>query len=443
MYYAVKTMSLKIKLSIYNALLMSMMVVIVIAFLIMISGNVVVSSSQNTLTEAVEEVADEVEYEKGKIEIDDDVYYSDQVSILIYSSQGVLLEGVNNHNIDESLSNGQIGTITIDGNEYMYYDVFVGDENLFVRGIVSTSAITGVLDEVFRIAIIMLPTFIAISFAGSYFLCKRSFKPLDNVIETAEKISKEDDLTLRIHPENKKDEITRLAITFDKMMEKLENMMKVEKQFTSDVSHELRTPVSIILAECEIAKNGTQEELNQSVQGIEKQTIKIKNLINQLLNLVRLENGIHKLELETVDLSELIELICNEQRKVLPSSITIEDDIQEGITYLLDYTMISRVIVNLINNSIKYIGQGSTIKVSLAQTQETIHITVADDGIGIPASGIENIFTRFYQVDKARNGDSMGLGLSMVKQLVELHGGQIGVTSELDKGSTFVITLKK
>lgn len=440
-------MSVKAKLTIYNTILMTVMVSLVLFFMVSISGSVINISAQSELKSVVHDNVDEIEYKNGSLDFEDVEFYEDQVSTLIYSQKGELLAGSSRYEFMEPLIHGQVISVYQNEVEYLIYDVLHESkrgDNVYVRGIISTSAVSDTLNIILILAIIMLPIFILLSALGSYILCKKSLKPLHAMIETAEKISEEDDLSLRINLKKGKDEVSRLAMTFDKMMEKLESLVKTEKRFSSDISHELRTPVSVILAECEVAEDSNEEDMNQAIKGVKYQAEKIKDLITQLLNLVRLENGVQKPELEEMDLSDLVNVVCKEQQLVLPEGLTLESKVEEGIVYELDYSMISRVLDNLISNSIKYIGEGSKIKVELKRVDKRISMAVTDDGMGIPLAEQVHIFERFYCVDKARTDEkSTGLGLSMVKQLVEINGGVVQVRSQVGIGSTFEVLFEK
>lgn len=438
---------MKRKLTIYNTVLMTIMVLLVLIFMFVVSGGVIQSSAQSQLKEVVKENADEIEYERGILDVEDIEFYENQVTTLIYSAEGVLVAGSTQNEIMEPLLDGEIQTVIVEGTTYLIYDELVKSskyDDVYVRGIIETTGMTQTVNSVFWIALFTLPIFILFSAIGSYLLCKKSLKPLDKIVETAEEISESDDLSLRINQEKGDVEIVRLAVAFDRMMEKLERIMNAEKKFTSDVSHELRTPTTVILAECEFAIEAADEEKLNALTVIQGQGLKIKEIINQLLSLIRLENGTFALEMGETDLSELVQMICEEQEKLLPQHVTLKVEVQDGVNWKLDYSMFSRTLTNLLENSVKYIGTGKNITVILCETEEKILLSVEDDGIGISKENQEKIFDRFYRVDASRTeGESMGLGLSMVKQITELNGGKISVESELGKGSTFNIIFEK
>lgn len=426
---------MKIKLTIYNTILMSIMVSLVLVFMISISGNVVQIGSENTLKDVVHDNIEEIEYKKNAFDFSEVDMFDDGVTTLIYSSDGELLWGTFKTELLNPLKDGIFTKTTQETSEYLIYDQYVQDKNypdgLFVRGIISITNETKNINSLLFIALLTLPIFILISALGSYFICKKSLKPLDKMIETTETIIENNDLSVRIDHKKGKDEVSRLAISFDKMLEKLENMLEKEKRFTSDVSHELRTPVAVILAQCEMDENETTNT-------IKKQVLKIRLIITQLLKLIRLENGIEKAEFEEVDLSELVEAICEEQSEIIDTKI--ETKIEENIKVKLDYSMMMRILTNLVSNSAKYIGKGDKIEVLLSRKDENVELIVLDNGIGIAKENHEKVFDRFFRVDKSRTGeDSMGLGLSMVKQMVEINGGTITIDSEIDKGTKITI----
>ncbi|MFI3116010.1 MAG: HAMP domain-containing sensor histidine kinase [Clostridia bacterium] len=429
---------MKIKLTIYNTILMSIMVSLVLIFMVSISENVVQIGSENILKEVVYENIEEIKFKQNQLDLSEIEYFEDGVTTLIYSQDGFLLAGHFKTEFTEPLLDGVFTNVSYLGVDYLIYDKYVqinSETSYFARGILSITSELQMVNTILLIAFLSLPIFIIISAFGSYLICKKSLKPLDKMIETTEKIIYDDDLSVRINHTEGKDEISRLAKSFDDMLIKLEDMFEKEKRLTSDVSHELRTPVSVILAQCEVS------EENETTTVIKNQALKIRLIITQLLKLVRLENGIEKAEFQELDLSELVEMVCEEQREL--TDICIETNIENQISAKLDYSMIMRILTNLINNSSKYIGNGDKIEVNLALKGENIHLTVADNGIGISEENQEKVFDRFFMVDKSRtNDESMGLGLSMVKQLVEINHGTITIDSEIDKGTTFTIIFK-
>ena len=234
-----------------------------------------------------------------------------------------------------------------------------------------------------------------------------------------------------------------LAAAFDGMCDRLERSFEAERQFTSDASHELRTPVAVILAECDSLDHGqpTEEDYRQSVDVIRRQGQQMSRLIGQLLHITRLEQGTQKLQLETADLSQLVEVLCEEQAHLAPEGTTLTVHTQPDLLVNGDVTLLSRLLTNLISNAYRYGKPNGHVWVDLRREDQWAVMSVRDDGIGIAPEDRERIFQRFYQVDAARGKDGSGLGLFMVQQAARLHGGSVTVDSRLGEGSTFIVRL--
>lgn len=447
-------MSIKLKLALYNTFLMSIVVILVLVFMNSISSTVVENTTKNQLKFIVHDNAEEIEWDDGKLELDDISFNENHVTTLIYSKDGYHIAGNISH-IEEfnvPLTHGEITPITVAGINFIIYDYLVPSkkhEDIFIRGIVSLSEVTETVETLFYLTFCTLPLMIIFAGLGSYFISKKSMKPLEKIIDTANEISNGDDLSRRIDLGEGKDELHNLSETFDTMFGKLEKAFMAEKQFTSDVSHELRTPIAVILAECECSLNDTNDTSNtdtDAIKSIQSQAKKMQALTTALLNFIRMDNGIHKPNLEEVDLSELISLVCEEQESLLPENKKIITDLPETLLCNLDYGMMIRVLSNLIDNGFKYGKEDGFVKITLQEQEEFILLSIEDNGIGIKNEHIENIFNRFYQVDTSRNKtnqSSMGLGLSMVEQIIKCHNGTITVDSTHDIGTCFNITLPK
>ncbi len=445
---------MKVKLALFNTILMVVLVVLILGFMLYITDGTIIASSEVQLRNVVEDNADEIEFERGEVELDDVDFIKDHVTTLIYSHDGHLLAGSipNIEAFTVPLSHGVVTQFSANGTDYLIYDLSVSDQRqyvgVFVRGILSISELTSTIRQVFAVAFFSLPFFILLSGLGSYWIAKKSLLPLEIMMDTANDIRHSDDLSLRIGLKEGKDEIHRLGKTFDDMFTQLEKSFLSEKQFSSNVSHELRTPTSVILAQCQMAleEEMTAEETRDALSMIQKQTFKMKRLITNLLNLTRLENGVEHAEREEFNFSELVEIAVEEHETLIESDMKMTTHIQENIFMMLDYATMLRILTNLIDNAVKYGKPNGTIEISLEENEREIQLVVKDDGIGIAKENQEKIFQRFFQVDASRSANdegSMGLGLSMVKQMVLLHHGMISVESEEGVGTSFALTFPK
>lgn len=201
--------------------------------------------------------------------------------------------------------------------------------------------------------------------------------------------------------------------------DRLERSFEAERQFTSDASHELRTPVAVILAGLDHGQP-TEEDYRQSVDVIRRQGQQMSRLIGQLLHITRLEQGTQKLQLETADLSQLVEVLCEEQAHLAPEGTTLAVHTQPDLLVNGDVTRLSRLLTNLISNAYRYGKPNGHVWVDLRREGQWAVLSVRDDGSGIAPEDRERIFQRFYQVDAARGKDGSGLGLSMVQQAARL-----------------------
>lgn len=345
----------------------------------------------------------------------------------------------------------ELQIIDIQGTDWCVYDrklQSIEGDYIWIRGISTNVRTENTSNTLFLLFVTGLPLLVIWGALGGYFMLKKAFVPINQIITTAEEIGEGKDLTRRIHLGEGKDEIYKLANTFDRMFERLETYFENEKRFTSDASHELRTPVSVIISQCEYAiENITDlDEAKQSFGQILNQSKKMSVLISELLLLARADNGSQNLNIEKINLSELLEIICEQQSEVATEkNIEIITHIQSNIIVDGDETMLLRMIINLIENGICYGKENGYLKVCLTQEGEEVCLKIIDNGIGIKQEDMNKIWERFYQVDAARNAakDNSGLGLSMVKWIANAHGGSIHVESQYNDGSTFCIRLPK
>ena len=450
-----RNLSVKSKITLWYTAFMTLLIVASLLVLFSISSIRVLSDARTRLKNTVLQGYSEVEYADGLLTFDDDLNYLEEgVYLCAYDSEGYLLYGRTPAGFSgaPTLIMDQLRQVG-EGHDFWYvYDycqAVDGYGNLWLRGIASQTRSDSVLRVITNAAFILLPFSVILVALGGYLITARALRPLSAMTETARTISQGKDLTRRIRLGPGQDEVHVLAHTFDQMMERLEASFEKEKQFTSDVSHELRTPVAVILSQCEYAsQEGTPpEELRGCIGVIGGQARKMSALISQLLTLARADNGKQKLHCELINLSELAQIIAEEQSvPAEEKGITLQADIRPDILMRADETMMMRLFINLISNSITYGRPGGHIRVTLSSDEKGITGSVADDGIGIPAGHLDKIWQRFYQVDPSRtsgSGSGSGLGLPMVKWIVEAHGGQIGVSSRPGEGSVFTFRFPK
>ena len=316
---------------------------------------------------------------------------------------------------------------------------------MWIRGVIPSSLAEKAIETIISISLIILPFFLLFAGISGYIITKNGFKPIEKIRLTAENINAGNDLSRRINlGQQRKDEIHTLANTFDTMFNRLQTSFENEVQFTSDVSHELRTPISVIISQSEYGLNHTEskEKMENSLKSVLKESIKMSQMISQLLMLSKMDKGHQKLNIEKVNLSELLDIIIDTQQIAADNkNIKINSVISPDIVIPADEILIMRLFINLITNAVNYGKENGYINIELFKFKDKIISKISDNGIGIAQENINKIWTRFYQVDSSRSSDSSGLGLSMVKWIVEAHKGSISVKSELNKGTSFTVEL--
>ncbi|MAS37086.1 MAG: hypothetical protein CL610_24010 [Anaerolineaceae bacterium] len=276
-------------------------------------------------------------------------------------------------------------------------------------------------------------------------LSRRALKPVASITRAAASISKTDDLSTRLTWSGPMDELGHLVSVFNGMMARLQDLFSVQQRFVADVSHELRTPLTAIRGNLDIIKRYGLDEM--SLEAIESETDRMARMVNDLLLLARADYGGLTLDLEPLDL-DTIALEAHQQARVLVKDrdLTVALGQFEPLRVRGNADRIKQLLLNLLSNAIKFTPDGGRITLSLYQNGKEAVMQVTDTGIGIEADDLKHIFERFWQADASRvrsvqNAESSGLGLSIVKWIVDAHDGTIDVESQPGEGTTFTIRL--
>lgn len=434
-----KRITLTFKITLWYTMFIVILLTSIILGTFFVSDSVVESSGKKKLIEEVTEISN------GK---ENFTAFEDGVTLSLYDKDGNLIAGSIPKNFD--VRDFSLGVVTYytdsNNNKYMYYDIETNSEKFangkYVRGIVQISS--GQTSWYLPFAIIAgSPIIILIITYGGYLIIRSSLKPVREMIETAETISNSADLSKRITIEDGKDEVHKLALVFNEMLESLERVSMRERQFSSDVSHELRTPISVIVAESEYGTKyiDTVDEAKESFAVIERQSKRMTIMINQILEMARLDNRL-EIPKEFFDLSSCLEETLEDYKKLFETKdIQLITNIEDNITLFGNQVLLIRLIDNLVSNALKYAN--SKIWISIAKRNNII-IEVSDDGRGIADDEKAYIWDRFYKVDKSRSiseDNSSGLGLPISKKIIELHGGKIVALDNKPQGAKFVINL--
>lgn len=238
-------------------------------------------------------------------------------------------------------------------------------------------------------------------------------------------------------------EIDDLINSINKLSNELNDQENLRKQLTGDIAHELRTPLTSIKGHLDAIIVGIWEPTNERLNSINEEVKRITNLVDELRKLAKFDSGKDNLNKEIVNLKNYIKSIAyNYERKALEKNIVIKYQL-ENIEALIDKEKFAQVIINILSNAIKYNNGNNEIYIKVFKRNNSINISIKDSGIGIPKSEYKNIFERFYRLDKSRgaNEKGAGVGLTIAKSIVNAHGGEIEVYSEINKGSKFIISL--
>ena len=447
-----RQLSITKKITIWYTIFMLVITMCVLGVLVY-TGNLRASeAAQEVLMEDVADASEEIERFGSNFVVDKKlVFYDEGVYISIYDGSGELIEGRLPGEISQILpvlDDKEIRKIR-DGKGdtwYVYDSLFeVDSQFVWVRGIVKDFVEKSMFSFIFKLALVAFPGLVFVAALGGYIITRRAFRPVRDVIETVEEIKADRDLSrrVRIDEEHKEsnDEIYKLAGAFNEMFDILEKTFDQEKQFTSDVSHELRTPLAVIISQSDYAMED-EEYRKKALETINKEARRMSNLVNRLLTLSRSDSGRLVLESNTIDLSETCKMVAEQQSVAAEEkNISIETDISEGIMVTGDEAMIIRILLNLVDNAVKYGKEGGNIKLSLEEGEGYAVCAVEDDGIGISETEQERIWERFYRVDASRSEEGAGLGLSMVAALTKAHGGEVGLVSKPGEGSCFTVKL--
>ena len=257
------------------------------------------------------------------------------------------------------------------------------------------------------------------------------------------------DFSTRI-PVEGKDEAAQLGKSLNEMAEQLRGLEETRRSFVANVSHELRSPLTSMKGFLEAMQDGTIPEENYSeyIGIVLGETRRMVTLVNDLLDLARIESGTIQLHYEVFDINELIRrTLLTFEARLIENEMEMEVRFaQEQCTVFADAAQIGQVLRNLIDNAIKYSPKGRSLFVSTYSMRKTVYVTVRDNGIGIPQEDVPHVFDRFYKVEKAHTPAPQmgsGLGLSIVKRIIEQHGQSITVRSARGRGTQFTFTLER
>lgn len=285
---------------------------------------------------------------------------------------------------------------------------------------------------------------------GGWFLARKSLAPVVAMAESAHRIGAEN-LGERLPVINPRDELGQLATTFNELFARLQKAFAQQRQFMADASHELRTPLSVLRTTAGVTlkkTHRTEQEYRDAIRLIDEQSQRLSRIVQDMFMLVRADDGHYPLHKESLYLNDLVEEVARAGRALAAAkgvSLEISNSLEAG--FQGDEDMLRRMILNLVDNAIKYTPPGGVVRLSLSRDGGDYLISVSDTGAGIPAEAQAHIFDRFFRVDRARarlddaNGGGAGLGLAIATWIAQIHDGRLELASSDHRGSTFVARL--
>lgn len=314
----------------------------------------------------------------------------------------------------------------------------------FIQTGQSLEPIENMLQMLIATVVVLAPLFFVITLLASRLITGRALAPIASIAATAQRIT-DQELHRRLNIPGD-DEVARLARSLDHMLDRLEIAVEGYKQFTGDASHELRTPLTVMKGEMSLTLQKERSVIyyKEVLEAMEEEVDRLIRMVEQLLFLARADSDKIKNHLDTIDLYEtLVPLL--EQMYVLAEAKRqkLTWIIPTDILFSTDSDALQQIVLNLLDNAIKYTPEGGEIEVKVEQHPDLIRILVSDNGNGIPKEHLDYIFDRFYRVDKGRSRElgGTGLGLAIVQKLAHLVGGNLKVTSVVGHGTTFSVDL--
>lgn len=299
--------------------------------------------------------------------------------------------------------------------------------------------------DVLRILAVLLLITGTLAVLSGWFLANRALVPIRAISRTAAEIN-ETDLTQRLDLNASEVELEQLALTFNAMLDRIEQAFQRQRQFTADAAHELRTPLSIMQTGLDVTLSQTRSaaEYRAALLSVYEEVQRLSQLASTLLALARTDTLAQPLEISQVDLSLMLDTVVEQfASSAGDKHIRLTHQIAPSLRLEGDEDQLLQIVFNLIDNAIKYTPEGGQVRVIAHGVKAAVEIRVEDSGVGIPSEEQSRIFDRFYRMNTARNRSQsgFGLGLAIAKRIVDLHRGTIQMVSTLGQGTQFIVTL--
>jgi heavy metal sensor kinase len=309
----------------------------------------------------------------------------------------------------------------------------------------SLEPMEALLQRLIELLALALAAMVLVATGGGYFLIRRALAPVERIASSAEQITLHN-LRERLPIAQTGDELQRLSISLNNMIARLDEAFQHNRRFIADASHELRTPLTILRGELEsiVDETGKEPEVQRTAASVLEEVERLARIVEGLFAVSRLDAGEAQKECVQFDLADLATSTADQMCLLAEDKgISISNNSAREVVIEGDRARMKQVVVNLLDNAIKYTPAGGKIGISVKASGGKAVLEVEDNGLGIPAEARPHIFERFFRVDKARSREmgGAGLGLSIVKSICTAHGGKVDFTSVEGKGSRFKVEL--
>lgn len=309
----------------------------------------------------------------------------------------------------------------------------------------SLAPVSEASDHLLTLMLLSFPLVLLVAWLGGLFLADKALNPIDRITRTAQAISASD-FTQRINHQEPADDVVRLAITLDRMLDRLQAAFEHERRFIANASHELRTPLTVIKGRIGVTLNRlrTPAEYEITLQDLEKETDRLIRLTHDLLFLTKLEQKPSFCQRETVDMRDLLTALVEQMQPLAEmKKITLVEKFPAELLIEGHPNYLISLFSNLLDNAIKYTLPTGRVTVQAQLKGNQVLVAVHDTGVGISQEHLPHVFERFYRVEGARSRSTggAGLGLAIAYEIVRLHGGSLTVESQLNQGTVFTVSL--